>query len=284
MVLMILLTTAVGFHLGLGALESGPIREGFSDALSLLLPTLLGTALLAAAAFGFNQAWEKDLDALMERTRNRPLPTGRLTRTEAVVFSSLLTLAGALVLAVFVNLLTMALGLLTVVLYAAVYTPLKRISSLNTLIGAIPGALPPLMGWTAAQGLIGFGGAVLFLLLFFWQTPHFLSLAWLYREEYRRGGFRMLSVTDPSGEACFRHIVLQTVFLLFVSLLPFVAGLAGKVYLLSALSAGAYFLFSALRLYRLRTQAAARTLFLASLVYLPLVLVVLALNRLTVFL
>lgn len=269
MVLNILLTTGVGFWLASTAEFDW----------SSLWHTLLGTGILAVGAFALNQAMEKEYDKRMERTRGRPIPTERVGQGAAYVFGVLCLIAGTLHLWIRINALTAVLGALTLILYAAVYTPMKRWSSLNTLVGAIPGALPPLMGWTAAQGSFGLGGLVLAALLFFWQMPHFLALAWMYRQDYAQGGFKMLSVTDPTGEALFRHAVLQTLILVLVSLFPYFFGLAGTWYLMSALIGGGYFLLAAFALSRRRTYAAARTLFFVSLAYLPAVLLVLAFDR-----
>jgi protoheme IX farnesyltransferase len=170
-----------------------------------------------------------------------------------------------------------------VILYAAVYTPMKRLSSLNTLVGAVPGALPPLMGWTASQDSIGLGGVLLFAILFFWQLPHFLALALMYKEDYRVGGFKMLSVTDPTGEACFRHILSQSLIMVLVSFFPYVFHLTGGMYLTVAVLSGGYFLLAAFSLWRRRDRAAARTLFFASLAYLPVLLIVMAWDKAIVF-
>jgi heme o synthase len=269
MVLNILLTTMVGFWLG------SPVEFDWPA----LWHTLLGTGILAVGAFALNQAMEKEYDKRMERTRGRPIPTERVGQGAAYVFGGLCLLAGTAHLWLRINALTAVLGALTLVLYAAVYTPMKRWSSLNTLVGAIPGALPPLMGWTAVQGSLGLGGLVLAALLFFWQMPHFLALAWMYRQDYAQGGFKMLSVTDPTGEALFRQAVLQTLILVLVSLFPYFFGIAGTWYLMSALIGGGYFLLAAFALSRRRTREAARTLFFVSLAYLPAVLLVLAFDR-----
>lgn len=269
MVLNILLTTFVGFWLGSPA-EFDP---------GLLGQALLGTGILAVGAFALNQAMEKEYDKRMDRTRGRPLPTERIGVGTAYAFGFLCLLGGTVQLWAKVNALTAVLGALTLILYAAVYTPMKRWSSLNTLVGAVPGALPPLMGWTAAQGALGLGGLVLAAILFFWQMPHFLALAWMYKSDYAQGGFKMLSVTDPTGEALFRHAVVQTLILILVSLFPYFFGLAGGWYLASAGIAGGYFLLAAVSLTRRRTREAARTLFFVSLAYLPVVLLVLAFDR-----
>jgi heme o synthase len=269
MVLNILLTTGVGFWLG------SPVEFAW-DA---LWHTLLGTGILAVGAFALNQAMEKEYDKRMERTRRRPIPTERVGQGAAYAFGGLCLLAGTAHLWIRINALTACLGALTLILYAAVYTPMKRWSSLNTLVGGIPGALPPLMGWTASQGSLGLGGLVLAAILFFWQMPHFLALAWMYRHDYAQGGFKMLSVTDPTGEALFRHAVLQTLILLLVSLFPYFFGIAGTWYLMSALVGGGYFLLAAFALSRRRTREAARTLFFVSLAYLPALLLMLAFDR-----
>jgi protoheme IX farnesyltransferase len=269
MVLNILLTTFVGYWLGATAeMDWG-----------LLGQTLFGTGILAMGAFALNQAMEKEYDKRMERTRGRPIPTERIGQGAAYAFGTLCLLAGTAQLAWKVNVLTAALGAATLILYAAVYTPMKRWSSLNTLVGAIPGALPPLMGWTAVQGSLGLGGLVLAAILFFWQMPHFLALAWMYKGDYAQGGFKMLSVTDPSGEALFRHAVVQTLILILVSLFPYFFGLAGTWYLLSAVLAGGYILLASVSLSRQQSREAARRLFLVSLAYLPVVLLVLAFDR-----
>jgi protoheme IX farnesyltransferase len=273
MVFHILITTFVGFYMG----------SKVEMDLALMGHVLLGTGILAIGAFALNQAIEKDFDKLMDRTRARPLPTGRVGKKAAIVFGLLCFIAGSGYLWIFTNPLTAFLGGLTLVLYAAVYTPLKRMSSLNTLVGGIPGALPPLMGWTAVQNNLGIGGLVLAAILFFWQLPHFLALALMYKDDYRIGGFKMLSVTDPTGEACFRHIIVQTLILALVSVFPYMFRLAGPWYLACALIGGGYFLLSAVSLWRRRTREAARSLFFTSLIYLPVLLLVMAWDKAMLF-
>jgi protoheme IX farnesyltransferase len=273
MVLHILITTFVGYYLG--------SKVEMSQA--LLWHTLLGTGLLAIGAFALNQAIEKDFDKLMERTRARPIPTERVGKAAAILFGSVCFAVGCAYLWIYVNPLTSFLGGLTLVLYAAVYTPMKRMSSLNTLVGAIPGALPPLMGWTAVQDSLGLGGLLLAAILFFWQLPHFLALALMYKDDYRQGGYKMLSVTDPTGEACYRQILVQTLILVLVSLFPFVFRLAGLWYLAIALISGGYFLLAAFSLARRRDRNAARSLFFTSLAYLPVLLLVMAWDKAIVF-
>jgi protoheme IX farnesyltransferase len=269
----ILITTVAGFYMA-----SPP-----EIAWDVLGWTLLGTGLLAASAFSFNQAIEKRHDAVMERTKGRPLPSERLSLSAAWVAGAATTLLGTAILWTHANALTALLGAATVVLYAAVYTPLKRMTTFNTLVGGIPGALPPLMGWTAAQNQIGIGGMILFALLFFWQLPHFLALAWMYKDDYRRGGFQMLSLVDDSGDLCFRQIWIQSLLLVPVSLFPFVYGLAGPWYAAAALAGGLVFLWLAHRLRRTRRREDAVKVFLWSLAYLPLVLAAMALDKRILF-
>lgn len=273
MTLHILITTVVGFYL------ASPPEFSWG----LLGWTLLGTGLLAMSAFSFNQAIEKKHDAVMQRTLNRPLPSERLRPATAWAAGAVTTALGTLLLWIHVNALTAFLGALTVALYAAVYTPLKRMTTFNTLVGSIPGALPPLMGWTAAQNDIGMGGVLLFALLFFWQLPHFLALAWMYKDDYARGGYRMLSLVDDSGEACFRQIWIQSLLLLPVSMFPYLYGIAGAWYLAVAMLSGLFLLVLALRLRRTRTRKAAVHVFLWSIAYLPIVLIAMALDKRLLF-
>lgn len=269
----ILITTVVGFYIA-SPVEFDWIKLGW---------TLLGTGLLAVSAFCFNQAMEKDFDRVMERTQNRPVPTGRVEVLTAYIAGALTCLIGALLLWHKVNPLTAGVGILTVALYAGLYTPMKRLTTLNTLVGAIPGALPPLMGWTAAQNHVGMGGMLLFALLFFWQLPHFLALAWMYKDDYRKGGFKMLSLVDLSGKTCFRQIMLQSLLLTGVSLFPYWYGIAGIPYSITALLAGGVMLWLARRLQRSSSREDAKRLFLFSLIYLPVVLAAMALDKRILF-
>ncbi|MBI3890108.1 MAG: protoheme IX farnesyltransferase [Candidatus Wallbacteria bacterium] len=214
-----------------------------------------------------------------ERTRTRPIPSGRLQPLESAVFGGVVTAAGMFLLLAGTNMLTSALGLVAVVSYLFVYTPLKRTTGLCTIAGALPGALPPAMGWTAASGQIEPGTWVLFSILFLWQLPHFLSIAWMRRDDYARGGFAMLTVIDPEGGSAGRQAVLHCLALLPVSLLPSVLGLAGASYFVAAFVLGLGYTVGAARLAWLRTTEAARGMFLASLVYLPVLLTVLMLDR-----
>jgi heme o synthase len=259
---LVLITTLVGFYVG----QRGEIE------LIRLLHTILGTALVAGGASALNQLLEKDYDALMKRTRSRPLPSGRLQPEAALIFGGVSASLGLVYLAVLVNPLTSFLGAVSLVIYVFIYTPLKRVTPLNTLIGAIPGALPPLMGWTAARGEVTAHGWSLFAILFFWQLPHFLAIAWLYREEYERAGFAMLSVSDPDGFRTGQYAVCHTLGLLPISLCPFLFHLAGPVYVAGALLLGLIFFGYAIQFARKLTRSDARKLFYVSLLYLPVLL------------
>ena len=264
---MVGITAAVGFYVAShAAFEWKPF-----------LHLVCGTLLSSAGAAALNMLMERKLDARMDRTKGRPLAAGRMAPLEAAVFGSLLCVAGLVWLALGTNLLTSALSAATMVSYLAIYTPLKTKSSVCTLVGAIPGALPPLMGWAAARGSLEMGGWVLFLILFFWQLPHFLALAWMYREDYARGGFPMLPVEEPTGASTGRQVVLQTLALLVVSFLPYGFGLAGEGYLVAALVLGAAFLGFGVAFAAVRSRERASRLFLASITYLPLLLGALAL-------
>jgi heme o synthase len=259
---LVLLTTLVGFYLG----SRGPVSYG------LMFNTLLGTALLAAGASALNQLLEIDYDAKMRRTQDRPMPSGRLTPEAGLIIGGVCAGAGLIWLALGVNLLTAVLGAVTLGSYVFVYTPLKRVTTLNTAIGAIPGALPPLMGWTAARGEITADGWSLFAILCFWQLPHFLAIAWMYRDEYAKAGFVMLPIVDATGERTGRQALCHTLGLLPVSLSPFLFKLVGPVYLCGAFALGVVFIWCAFQFARDRTLARARALFYASILYLPLLL------------
>jgi len=259
---LVLLTTLVGFYIGYpGALD-----------LLRLLHTMLGTALVASGAAALNQWLERDYDAMMRRTEDRPLPSGRLQPGTVLILGGACGGIGLIYLAVAVNLLTSLLGAITLGSYLFIYTPLKRVTTLNTIVGAIPGALPPLMGWAAARDNIGGGGWSLFAILFFWQLPHFLAIAWIYREQYERAGFVMLPVVDPAGERTGRQAVSHTLGLLPMSLCPFLFHLAGPVYLWGALALGMAYLWFAIQFSRHLTIPRARQLFFVSILYLPLLL------------
>jgi protoheme IX farnesyltransferase len=243
-----------------------------------MLHALLGTALVAAGTNALNQYVEREHDAHMHRTRTRPLPAGRITPRAALIFSSGIAIVGTVYLGVAVNWLTAALGAFTLASYIFVYTPLKRISTLNTLIGAIPGAVPPLMGWTAATNHLGAGGWILFGILFLWQLPHFMAISWLHREDYARGGFAMLAVRDTDGAAVARQAILYTLALIPISLAPTLLGLAGTVYFIGAAASGAALLAATIRFHFDRGPRNARSLFMISNLYLITVMLLLVVN------
>jgi protoheme IX farnesyltransferase len=233
----------------------------------------------AAGSMAANQAWESARDARMDRTRERPIPMGQIGLARAVRISVLLVAAGVAVLAILVNPLTAALSLAVVGIYIFAYTPLKPLSPLCTLVGAICGAIPPMMGWTAATGRVAYGAWVLGAILFVWQIPHFLALAWLYRIDYERGGFRMLPVLDRSGSLTSQVALVYTVALVPIGLAITLAGLAGTVFLVGSFLLGLGMLAQGIRLHLRRTDANARLLFVASLVYLTVFLILLVGNR-----
>ena len=259
---LVLLTTLVGFYLGWrGAMNY-----------ALMLNALAATALVASGASALNQLLERDYDAKMRRTQGRPLPSGRLQPTTVMIFGGVCSVAGLVYLALAVNLLTSVLGAVTLVSYLFIYTPLKRVTWLNTAIGAVPGAFPPLMGWTAARGELSGEGWALFAILFFWQLPHFFAIAWIYRDEYAKAGFKMLPGIDPEGRRTAQQAVSNTLALLAVSLFPFVFKMAGPAYLAGAIVLGAGFLWCAIQFSRQLALTHARQLFFASIIYLPLLL------------
>ena len=218
---LVVLTTLVGFYLG----SASPVNY------LLMLHAVLGTAMVASGAAALNQLLEREHDAKMRRTKNRPLPSGRLQPATVMVFGGVCACAGLLYLALAVNLTTSVIGAISLVSYLFIYTPLKRMTWLNTAVGAVPGALPPLMGWTAARGELSREGWALFAILAFWQLPHFLAIAWMYREEYEKAGFKMLPGIDPQGQRTGRQAVSHTLGLLPVSLCPFLFHITGPVYL-----------------------------------------------------
>ncbi|MFY9986524.1 MAG: heme o synthase [Chthoniobacterales bacterium] len=266
---MVLVTTLVGFLFG----WRGPI-----DWL-LLFHTLFGTFLAAAGASALNQAFECDYDARMRRTKNRPIPTHRISRDSGLFIGVVTSAVGVVYLSVTTNLLAALLAALTIGTYVFVYTPLKRVTTLNTIVGAVPGALPPVIGWAAARGEAGLESWLLFTILFLWQMPHFLAIAWLYRDDYRQAGFRMLSSQDTECRLTGRLALLYSMGLLSVSLLPFVLGLTSFWYVPVALVAGLAFSIVAFVFALHGTERAARRLFLMSIFYLPVTLGCLVLAR-----
>jgi protoheme IX farnesyltransferase len=266
---LIVMCAAVGYAFG--------CRSGFR--LATFVHALLGTALLASGTAALNQWYEAESDAKMRRTRMRPIPAGRMTRRQGLVFGLLVSAAGFVELWAGSNPLTASLGLLTLLSYLLVYTPLKSRSPLCTPVGAIPGAMPPLIGYAAAGGRLDAGAAALFLILFVWQFPHFDAIAWMYREDYARGGIRMLPVIEPDGGSTARRVVLCSLLLIPISLLPALLGISGGAYACAAIIAGLGLLHFGVQLGRERTVARARAVLVATVVYLPALLGVMVLDR-----
>jgi protoheme IX farnesyltransferase len=241
---------------------------------------LFGTALVASGAAALNQLLEREYDAKMRRTAGRPLPSGRLQPATVAIFGGICSVAGLIYLATLVNLLTSVVGAVTSISYLFIYTPLKRVTWVNTLVGAIPGALPPLMGWTAARNELSGEGWTLFAILAFWQIPHFMAIAWLYREEYAKAGFIMLPNVDADGSRTAQHAVGNTLALFIVSLCPFLLKMNGQIYLALAIILSTGYFLCAVRFARQLTQTRARQLFLASIIYLPLLLAAMCFDKL----
>lgn len=266
---LIVLTSAAGFCLG----AVGSINY------LLLTHAMIGIALLSSGIATLNQYMERHLDARMRRTAARPLPTGKLSPLEACALGVGLTLGAEIYLAVLVNPLTAVLGLTVIAGYLFLYTPLKTRTSLSTVLGAFPGAMPPVLGWTAARGSLGMEAWVLFAILFLWQFPHFLAIAWMYKEDYERAGIVMLPVVEPEGRITGQQIVIYTLLLLPVSLLPTALGLSGAIYFYGAILLGVGFLYSSICAAISKSRQQARRLLLASVIYLPLLFALMVLNR-----
>jgi protoheme IX farnesyltransferase len=266
---LVVATSAAGYFLG----ASG------AAALVPMLQAVAGTALVAGGAAVLNQVSERETDALMRRTRMRPLPDARVAPADARVFGLVLAAAGLALLAARANLISTGLALATIVVYLLVYTPMKRRSPAATLIGAVPGALPPLIGWTAAHGSLSAGGLSLFAIVFVWQIPHFMAIAWMYRDDYGHAGFPMLPVIEPDGRRTGRHAVLYAAALLPISLVPSLVGVSGPIYFAVACVLGVALLWLAVGFAAARTDAAARRLFFGSIVYLPLLWIAMIANR-----
>jgi protoheme IX farnesyltransferase len=266
---MVVLTTIAGLFLG---------SEQGIDWLKLL-NLIVGVGLLSSGISTINQWMERDLDALMLRTKGRPLPTGKLSAAQALLFGTALTIGSLLYLAIFNNALTALLGVITAASYLFLYTPLKTKTTLSTVWGAFPGAMPPLVGWAAARGSLSLEGFVLFAILFLWQFPHFLAIAWMYRDDYARAGIKMLPVVEPEGRITSQQIVLYTLMLLPVSLMPTLMHISGWVYFSGAIILGLGFLYFSLKVAFLRTTWQARRLLLASVLYLPILFALMVLNR-----
>lgn len=266
---LVAITAAMGFVVG-----SGRIVDWIVFAW-----TVLGTALVSAGASAFNHHGEREVDALMERTRDRPLPAGRLQPEWALAVGVTGSAVGIALLGWQTNSLAALLGLIALVSYVWVYTPLKRVSSVSTLVGAVPGALPPMMGWAAARGDVGVGGWTLFAILFLWQLPHFMAIAWMCRDDYARAGLPMLPVVEPDGRSTARQAVLYAAALVPVSLLPSLLEITGRVYLGVGLALSVGLLATAVRFFRAVNELTARRLLMASVVYLPALCLALVLDR-----
>lgn len=269
---LVLATALAGFYLG----WSGPMNG------MLLFHTLFGTALVAAGAAALNQLVEREFDGAMRRTRDRPLPSGRMRPDTALIIGFALAVIGLVWLVALVNFISAMLAALTLAIYVFAYTPLKRRTNLNTLVGAIPGALPPLIGWAAARGELSLEAWVLFAIMFFWQMPHFLAIAWMYRDDYARGGFVMLPNTDVTGESTGRQAVSYSFALLVVSMLPTLLGMETGTYFIGAFALGAGLIGCAALMQRRPERSTARQLFFASIIYLPLLLGLLAVCKATI--
>jgi heme o synthase len=268
---LILMSTVVGYYFGLPA--------GASWLSLTLLHTVLGTGLLASGTAALNQWYERTADVKMRRTKNRPLAAGRLPAGRALAFGAVLSAAGFLELWLGVNLLSAAVGLFTLASYLFLYTPLKTRTWWSTTVGAIPGAMPPVIGFAAAAGTLTRESWVLFAILFLWQFPHFYSIAWMYKEDYARAGICMLPVVEPDGHSTAAQILLYGAALIPVSLVPTMFGMAGGIYLIGALILGLWFLYSGVRVAMERSAVRARAVLLASVVYLPLIYGLLLLDR-----
>ena len=270
LLMLVLVSTTLGYFLASG---------GVADA-ALLVYTLIGVFLVGGGANCLNQWRERDADCLMTRTANRPLPSGQISPTGALAFGLLISVCGFLELAILTNPLALALSVLSWASYLLVYTPLKRISSLNTWVGAVPGALPAVVGWAAVSGQLDPGAYALFAILFFWQLPHFFAISWLYREDYLKGGFKMISADDPEGTFTSYHALINSGLLMLASVSLYLVGASGLIYLLCAFLLGLVFMFSALDFYRERSVANARRLFRVSILYFPVLFAAIVLDQL----
>jgi protoheme IX farnesyltransferase len=265
---MLVLTAAAGFYV------AAPTAFSWT----LFAHSMIGITLLAFGVAALNQFWERKIDVLMERTAARPLPSGRVTSTEALVFGLTLSLGSIAYLGFFVNWLTAGLGIVVIVSYVLLYTPLKTRTPICTAVGAIPGAMPPLMGWTSSANEITLGALALFGIIFFWQFPHFLAIATMYKEQYENAGIKMLPIVEEHGRQTAFQIVLFAVLLLPVSIAPFFLGFAGIIYLIGALVFGVWFIYSSIVAARAKTIPAHRTLMLTSVLYLPAIFFLLVIS------
>jgi protoheme IX farnesyltransferase len=278
---MVVLTAWLGFAIGEHAAQGAHVAvyATVSARLIALLGAMIGSALACMGASALNQVYERDTDALMHRTRSRPMPRGRITVAQGGLFGTALAAAGVAAIALTSNALAAGLAAFTVLSYVMIYTPMKRISSTSTIVGAGPGALPPIIGYAAAANALGIEAVAIFAIMFLWQLPHFLAIAWLYREDYARAGFPMLPVLDPAGGSTFRQMILCCTTLVPLGLLPTIIGMCGTAYFVVALAAGLGFLASAVLLMIHRSSTYARIMFFVSLIYLPLVLVMMVVDR-----
>jgi protoheme IX farnesyltransferase len=275
---LVIVTAACGFYLGAR-------KGGFSSLSWQMLAALIGVGLVSGGTAALNEVMERDVDARMHRTARRPLPSRRMSMTHGTIVGLLLTLGGSLYLGLTTNWLTGALALLTATVYLAIYTPLKQISPVCTTIGAFPGAMPGVLGWTAARGRLDLEALVLFAIVFFWQFPHFFAIAWMYKDDYARGGVRMMPVVETDGRRTSRRILFYSIALIPVSLLPFFVGMSGIPYAASAILLGLALLYFSLRLTQSRLQPSeglskrlARQLLQASVIYLPILFALMMLN------
>jgi heme o synthase len=267
--LLVVASAMVGYVMGGGSMADVP----------LVLATFVGTALVAGGASAYNQVIERKADAQMHRTRLRPMADGRLQPPEGLVFGTIMAVAGFALLALAANLLSAMVAAATLVIYAAIYTPMKPRTSFATVVGAIPGALPPVIGWAAATGTLSLGGWVLFGIVFLWQLPHFLAIAWMYRADYARAGYPMLPVIEPDGRSTARQSVAYAAALLPMSLAPTIAGMATTTYFVGAFVLTLLFLGLAIRFAMTRHVTDARRLFFGSITYLPLLWILMIVGR-----
>jgi len=268
LVSLVLLSTAVGYFL---ALEMPFDGQAFFHLLA-------ATGLVASGSLALNQYIERDYDAKMPRTAGRPIPSGRISPRNALVIGVVLAVSGLVYLTLAVNLVSASLAALTLASYLFFYTPLKRVTALNTIAGALPGALPPMIGWSAVRGTISFEAWILFAIMFLWQLPHFLAISWLYRDEYKKAGFVMLSMDDPGGRKVGLNAVITSVLLLPVSLLPTAFGITGMAYFIAAIILGLFLVGVSLASLK-DIHKKARTLFAASILYLSTLLLMMIIDR-----
>ena len=266
---MVLIATAAGFYLGTPK----------NIELLTLFHVLLGTALSSSGTLALNQVLEKDIDKKMKRTKDRPLPSRQIFMPEAILFSVFLSITGLVYLLVFINFICSFVTLISSAIYLFIYTPLKTRSPLNTIVGAIPGAIPPLIGWSAARGFLPIESFIIFTILFLWQIPHALAIAIMYKEEFIAAGIKLLPMNDPKGRNTCRHIITYCMTLILVGMMPKFVGMAGNVYFFSSITLGVVYLSFGIVLYRNYSISSARKLFYASLFYLPLLLLTMVLNQ-----